>query len=204
MRAIGLDVDGVLADFNESFIDRVIAVTGRDLFPPRPFDIPTWAYPEYYGYTAQENEKVWTSIEQDDSFWYDLNAYPDGEVVSKYLADRLLRHDDDLYFITSRPGLRAKSQTEQWLIDELNVFGTVLISSAKGLCAKALKLDVYIDDRWENAVDVASNTNTKAVLMNRPWNTAYDERQFGIVRTNTVVGFAELVNTPVEASRPSA
>ena len=34
---IGLDVDGVLADFNTPFIARIIQVTGRDLFPPRPF-----------------------------------------------------------------------------------------------------------------------------------------------------------------------
>ena len=52
---IGFDVDGVLADFNKRFIERVIAITGRDLFPPRPFDIPTWNYPEHYGYTAEES-----------------------------------------------------------------------------------------------------------------------------------------------------
>ncbi len=48
---IGVDVDWVLANFNDSFIERVIKVTGEDKFPPRPFDITTWDYPQVYGYS---------------------------------------------------------------------------------------------------------------------------------------------------------
>lgn len=196
---IGVDVDGVLADFNGAFIDRVIEVTGRDLFPPRPFDIPTWNYPEYYGYTTDELNKVWKSIEQDVLFWQRLPQYGDAAEALDYLHARMRWCGDDVYFITSRPGLLAKQQTETWLRSRDFPHPTVLISSAKDLCADALKLTVYIDDRWENAYKVAQ-TNARTFLMTRPWNTEYVAEAFGVTRTSTVVGLVEAAALPVAAA----
>lgn len=173
---IGVDIDGVLADFNTPFIERVIQVTGKDLFPPRPFDIPTWNYPEHYGYTTVETSLVWDSITSDPWFWGGLPAY-DTTALDLEVLDRQVCKGHDLYFITSRPGLAAKYQTERWLRNQYNQLQsrpsmfTVLISSAKGLCAAALKLDYYIDDRSENITDVEHCTDATAVfLMDRPWN----------------------------------
>lgn len=187
---VGVDVDGVLANFNEAFIDRVVRITGRDLFPERPFDIPCWNYPEFYGYTKEENDAVWNSIETDGSFWESLPAYPDTADAIEYLLSRSRWCGDDIYFVTSRPGINAKQQTEHWLLWHGYSRPTVLISGAKGLCARALKLDVYIDDRWENTVDTAKQ-NTRTFLMHRPWNATHIAEDFGITRTNTVVGIVE-------------
>lgn len=177
---IGIDIDGVLADFNSAFIPLIIDVTGKDLFPPRPFDIPTWHYPQHFGYTDAEMDfkkgPVWSAIRNNPEFWYTLPAY-DG-------AQEFLRKLDigyhDIYFITSRTGVNVKMQTEAWL--EYNNFGlhtpnfgfpTVLISDYKGAAAKALNLDLYIDDRTSNALDVNHESpTTKVIIMNRPWNIA--------------------------------
>lgn len=194
---IGIDVDGVLADFNKSFIERVIDVTGKDLFPPRPFDIPTWHYPQAYGYTDAEMKypdgPVWKTIADDPSFWYQLFPY-DGAV--EFIA-RLDSSVHDLYFITNRPGTTAKSQTENWI--EFHNFGlqseafsypTVLVSPAKGLCAKALNLDLYIDDNTDNCLDVNhTSPNTRVVMLARPWNTA----QPGILRAESLPQFEALI-----------
>jgi 5'(3')-deoxyribonucleotidase len=170
---IGIDVDGVLADFNSSFINRVTSTTGRDLFPPRPFDIPCWDYPEYYGYTREETSQVWETIKSDRFFWQNLPTYPTTLYDLFTLAARFEGHDDDLYFITSRPGIRAKRQTENWLEARWPARTvaplTVLISSRKGDCARALNLDVYVDDRIENVVDVVG-TGTRTFLYSHPWN----------------------------------
>lgn len=186
MSILGIDVDGVLADFNSTFIDRIIAVTGKDLFPPRPFDIPVWDYPEHYKYTKAETSAVWESIKSDDHFWETLPAYPDTEQT----LTRLSGLDDngyDIYFITSRPGKDAKHQTEAWLRHHgFLARPTVLLSGAKGLCAEALTLDKYIDDRWENCVDAQRFTGCETFLLTRPWNIQHRCVEGNINRITTL------------------
>ncbi len=182
---IGLDIDGVFADFNESFIQRVVDVTGKDLFPSEPFDIPTWNYPEHYGYTEVDVMTVWADIKKDTAFWACLPAY----AWTEEALYRLDPDNDDLYFITSRPGIRAKAQTELWLADRADHLDcpTVLISSNKGACCKALGIEVYIDDRDVNVFDVRSQSpETQTFLLDQPWNQGvgiYDWK--GIVRVKS-------------------
>lgn len=193
---IGIDIDGVLSDFNSRYIDLIIKTSGRDLFPPAPFDIPTWYYPELYKYSTDEIEKVWATIKNSKSFWLDLPMYPDTETSMFYLRKQWVK-GNDIYFITSRPGATSKSQTEQWLknIDEYGGMGipnpTVLISSAKGLCAKALDLDYYIDDRWENCCDVIRESpRTMTYLLDRSWNR--NRELSSITRVKQLKGFVEV------------
>jgi len=109
----------------------------------------------------------------------------------KFLIRSVFRlNKDDVYFITSRPGIDAKIQTEDWLYNAGYPHATVLISSAKGLCAQALKLDVYIDDRWENCVDVATTSlKTKVFLLDRPWNRGNNPDAFNIVVVDSATDF---------------
>ena len=173
---IGFDLDGVLADFNSRFIERIIEITGEDKFPPRPFDIPTWHYPQVYGYTDEQmdltNGPVWTSIRHDPTFWAMLPAYSWTANVLRRL--HALQHEHAIYFITDRTGATAKQQTESWLRNYNFDRATVLISSQKALCAQALKLDVYVDDRYENTESVgATSSTTQTFLLTRPWNVTY-------------------------------
>lgn len=202
---IGVDIDGVLADFNKAFIERVIHVTRKDLFPRRPFDIPTWNYPEHYGYSAKEVDTVWWHIINDTQFWARLPAYADTNAALRYLGDRISCHGDDVYFITARPGLEAKAQTEAWLLGHWPLAHvpelTVLISQHKGMCAAALDLDVYIDDRDLNVTAVAlcrDASQTRVLLMDRPWNRDFDVTDLKIRRVTSVVGIAEYTYEPDE------
>ena len=195
MSRIGVDIDGVLANFNESYIETVVAVTGRDLFPARPFDIVTWNYPESYGYTREEVAKVWECIKASETFWQNLGTYPTTVNDLNYLAEKQ-EEGHDVYFVTARPGVLAKFQTEMWFlgIPQCEITPTVLISSEKGLCAKALSLDAYIDDRWENVIDVVSvSPSTRVFILDRPWNRGHDdvEAQYGIERVYCVEGICE-------------
>src|SRR5229473_2204456 len=113
---VGIDCDGVLVNFNEAYIDRTIHVTGQDRFPPRPFDIIKWNYPEEeYGYTAEEMGQVWDSIAHDGHFWERLAPYPNAPSQVQHL--RLLEQTEawEIYFITARPGVAPRLQTERWL-----------------------------------------------------------------------------------------
>ncbi len=196
----GIDIDGVLANFQYEYNESIISVTGKDLFPPRPFDAEMWFYPEHYGYTEHEMANVWRAIKEDRSFWSRLPTYPETQSALSFLSHRM-DHGDDVYFITDRPGLDAKVQTEGWLEMHWPIQYTppltVILSSRKDLCAEALNLDFYIDDRDVNVQSVAQLRNfhdgrfverTRTFLLDRSWNQSFDERPLAIHRVNLVSG----------------
>lgn len=185
---IGVDIDGCLANFNDSYIDRIIETTGRNLFPARPFDIPCWYYPEHYGYSKEETRRTWSTITSDAKFWQYLPAY-DWTMECLNKLNSLSVNGSDVYFITSRPGIKAKQQTEYWLRSH-GYYGipTVLICSEKGQAASALDLSCYIDDRDVNVIDVTSKRGkkTSVFLLNRSWNRDFQHAaSLGIHRINS-------------------
>lgn len=169
---IGIDCDGVLANFNHAFVELTVRVLGKDLYPgpAGTFDIFTWNYPEFFGYTSSDVTKIWDHIKSDPDFWLNIPAYKNTKQAMKVLAN-LQQSNNDIYFITNRMGVNAKRQTEKWL-DRFDMMPTtVLLSKEKGFCATALALDAYIDDKWENCVDVAMQNDTiKVFCMDQPWN----------------------------------
>src|SRR5712691_9573992 len=110
---IGVDCDGVLADFNTAFIALCKKVTGRNLFP-EGYEQHTWNYPEALGYTSEEVSAVWASIKANPDFWAMLPVYPEAYDALRYLQNLRFR-GDDIYFITNRMGNCPKHQTERWL-----------------------------------------------------------------------------------------
>jgi 5'(3')-deoxyribonucleotidase len=163
---VGVDIDGVLADFNSAFIALIVKHTGKDLFPPRPFDIPIWNYPQHFGYTDAEVNECFDLVKKDSMFWLNLRPYAGTYDVLRGL------YFDYLYFITDRPGVDTKYQSEEWLKEHgLEDTPTVLVSPNKGLLAKCLKLDYYIDDKVENCIDVLQQSpDTKCYMQARTWN----------------------------------
>lgn len=172
---IGIDIDGVLADFNKAFVARVRLATGKDLFPkewlphvtPEP---PTWYYDKHYGYTKEESDVVWDSIRGDKLFWRDLDPLPGMKELCEVWPGIDAKHD--VYFITARPGVQTKKQTEAWLRNQGIQGATVIISEQKGTVCQGLEIDTYIDDRPENyhAVEWYAR-RTRPYLFRASYNT---------------------------------
>jgi len=163
---IGVDIDGVLADFNNAFADRLRKVTGRDLLPEDVSNPPVWYWPEHYGYTPKEQNATWDNCWADPEFWLDLSAL--GE-VDKFFEQ--IYASGDIYFITARTGTNVKQQTEQWLEMYGFHYPTVLIAYDKGPLAKALKLTHFIDDKDSNCQEVVElSTKTQVFLLDRNYN----------------------------------
>jgi 5'(3')-deoxyribonucleotidase len=198
---IGVDIDGVLADYVSSFRARIIKLTGKNLFGSTTWS--SWNHDLDVGYTKEESAATRRELRADPSFWFQLGMYHNTQEALDYLSLKRF-YGNDVYFITDRAGVRAKQQTEAWLSARGFPCATVLISAEKGLCARALKLDVYIDDKWDNCLDVAEEpwfnelkgqwethrSKTKTFLMDRPWNQ--DKHGLYISRTSTVVGIADV------------
>lgn len=174
---IGFDVDGVLANFIPAYQARIVAVTGVDLFHPDDvIDPPVWDWPKLRGYTRTQLADVWASINSDPTFSLYLPAL-DGMHILRLCDHMVFNALNDIYFITNREGIRAKEQTEYWLRGYLtNLMGwspTVIVvgKHQKGRIALALNLDIYIDDNYENCVDVVQKSpKTRTYLLTHRYN----------------------------------
>lgn len=175
---IGIDIDGVLANFNHSFREFIHEHT--DVRLPEITDTypDAWDYHKRAGVMKQDDSKLWKLINDSQTFWKNIPAYSDATLFLEWAA--WLPSEVDVYFITSRPGKTAKAQSEAWL--QKNGWGydfhpTVLISSKKGECASALELTHFIDDKNENVLDVYHNgpRSCALVMLARPWNSIVED-----------------------------
>ncbi len=184
---IGLDIDGVLANFYEVYERLTILTSGRDLFPKRGPGVypPVWNWPEHYGYTKAEMKKVWDTIKNDPHFWLSLSVLSEEDMrLAQELAEDI---HYDVYFITDRPGKCAKAQTELWMLNQLGLTPTVLISGAKGHIAIGLGLDVYVDDKPENCIDVRQQSpKTRVYMPDRDYNRASGAEDYGVIRVKNL------------------
>ena len=184
---LGSDCDGVLADFASDYQSLIIKVTGKDLFLPGDVENPpTWNWPELRGYTKEEITAVWKVITSHHAFNLGHRETRDCSTLRMLMPD--LQRNHDVYFITSRVGETAKWQTESWLQFHLGMLNpTVLISAEKGMCAKALKLNCYIDDNLDNVNDVIVKTtlgHCRTYLLNRRYNEGPELP--GVLRVDTL------------------
>ena len=172
---IGFDVDGVLANFIPAYQALVVLADGRNLFHPDDVNNPPcWNWPEFRGYSPELMTQVWGKIIKSPNFWFNLKPIL-SNVASLAMVVKDMEWKHDVYYVTSRPGLRAKRQTEAWLVECLpydeDVIPTVLLASDKGAAAKTLKLDVYIDDNLDNIKSVLRESpKTRAYLLDKSYN----------------------------------
>ena len=169
----GIDVDGVLANFVAGFSELIIDLTHENRFPynywyDREYP-PTWDWPQHYGYSPEQIDRVWTAVKESPVFWSSLAPLPG-------VADlqRIPPHSR-VYFITSRMGSTALSQTQAWIQQHLFQFvkrreWSAVISSHKGLVALGLDLDFYIDDYHKNVNSTCPVVPT--YLLDEPYNRA--------------------------------
>jgi hypothetical protein len=189
---IAFDIDGVLADLNTAFARETarlcresdaqpISDNGVSLCRPEG-DVASGANPgdpALDGTTGQpddrqpsascaaQSDRVWARIRQIPNFWETLDEIHPGAVARLWNVAR--QHRWDVLFITQRPesaGDTAQEQTHQWLqrhgFERPNVFVT---KGSRGRLAAALQLDVVVDDRRDNCVDIASESSARAILV---------------------------------------
>jgi uncharacterized HAD superfamily protein len=182
---IGIDLDGVLANFNEAFKELIKAQTGIVL-PPLSDTYPdTWDYHKAAGVSPEQGDKMWEYIKT-SMFWASLHALPETPAILDRL-ETLALNGHHIYFITSRSGSMAKFWSELWLIRHGYASPTVLISYDKGPIAKGLSLNVFVDDRPENCADViAQGCGTRVYLIDAPYNRWANESLLYGKRVKTV------------------
>jgi len=94
------------------------------------------------------------------------------------------QHTLEVIFLTQRPdteGEITQLQTQRWL--EAHGFelpSVFVLRGSRGLAAAALQLDVVVDDRPENCLEVATESKARALLV---WRDPMDLLPPGATRT---------------------
>lgn len=117
--------------------------------------------------TQRQTSRLWRHIESIDGFWESLKEIEPGSVarLAALAADRRW----EVIFLTKRPesaGATAQVQSQRWLQANGFVLPSVyVVRASRGRIASALGLDVVVDDRPENCVDVVADSAARAILV---------------------------------------
>ncbi|MBI4477322.1 MAG: hypothetical protein HY654_09130 [Acidobacteria bacterium] len=186
---IAFDLDGVLADMDRELLRLASEMfgskpSGRRSSGRREASAPAGA-PEAGDGAAdevpaadQESElpatlslrqrrQLWQRVQGTENFWSGLNELEPGEI--KRLGALVEQREWEVVFLTRRPASAGEStqlQSQRWLHRHGVRFPSVfVVTGSRGKIAAALQLDVVVDDRPENCLDVVTDSNARAILV---------------------------------------
>jgi len=177
---IGIDVDGVIADFRTAFHAAAVRCLRRDVSVSQDRQS---AGP----LSSDDVRKVWDYIARTQNWWMDVPPYEPDQIARLYSLTRAAGWE--VFFMTKRPpsaGDSVQFQT-QWWIERFGFYlpAVMTVPGSRGDLANGLRLDMIIDDQVLNCIEVISAATTKALLMLRATDDAAREhasnRGIGVV-----------------------
>ena len=177
---IGFDLDGVLADLHTPFVQmavrlfptldaRVVSAADVGASPPDDTHEPTEApspLPDV-AVNREQTDAVWRALTATTDFWEGLKEIEAGTIAR--LAKLADARRWEVIFLTSRPsteGRTVQRQSQRWLERQGFPLPSVyVVHSSRGRIADALELDVVVDDRPENCLDIVLESKAGAVLV---------------------------------------
>jgi 5'(3')-deoxyribonucleotidase len=155
MKAIFLDMDGVIADF----MSAALGALGRSETPEQ---ITTW---RCYEQLATSEAEFWDAQKRDHDFWYNISPYPN---IGLFID--CMRSYADVYFASS-PSLHPNCASHKmaWLRNHVGAwtYDRVMLGKPKHLLSGPGRL--LIDDFHTN-VDNWVKEGGEAILFPRSWN----------------------------------
>jgi hypothetical protein len=158
---VGFDLDGVLADLGSAMERHCDALFAT----PRPGGAGDEA--SRLVLSARLQRQLWKHVRSIENFWETLDETEPGIVAR--VAELACTYGWEVIFLTKRPktaGATAQIQSQRWL--EAHGFrlpSVYVVQRSRGAIAAALGLDVFVDDRPENCLDVLTESTTHAILM---------------------------------------
>ena len=205
---IAFDLDGVFADMDAELRRQAELLFGKTELPaagaaatptpdaavpdveddqPAPEQSPA---PFGFELTRRQASRLWRHVESIEGFWQSVKEIEPGAIARlAAIADELRW---EVIFLTKRPpsaGATAQVQSQRWLASHGFALPSVyVVQGSRGRIAAALGLDVVVDDRPENCVDVLADSKARAILVwrrDKPSVPAAAER-LGIVTVRSV------------------
>ena len=190
---IGFDLDGVLADMEGELVRQAEILFGQPMTRPverRQLAGPAAAVAEpadaspdpaeaaesaandvppllKLKMTPRQQRRLWRHVESIENFWETLAPLEPGviERLARLTSDRHW----EIIFLTKRPktvGVTSQLQTQRWLESHgFRMPSVYVVQGSRGRIAAALALDVVVDDRPENCLDIAVDSKARAILV---------------------------------------
>jgi uncharacterized HAD superfamily protein len=178
---IGLDIDGVLADFVSPFLQLLERRVGG-----APIDPASITDPNFQNHPFLTQEIIYECMvdaSYDPDFWRVLAPLPS---QSQWQSLNRLSREHDVAFITHRwvrDSYDINRITCDWLrqqgIDDPVVHFT---QEKKSQLVNQLAIELFVDDRHENCQDVATQTDATVMMPHRPYNCSFDHPKVQRIR----------------------
>jgi hypothetical protein len=142
---------------------------------------------------------LWRSVRSRTNWWETLDEIEPGALARLY--EIVVRRRWEVLFITSRPeteGDNAQMQSYRWLAKCGFLTPSVfVVHGSRGKIATALAIDVVVDDRPENCLDVAIDSAARPILV---WRGDEDKvpgsaRQLGIGSVKSIAEVLDILET---------
>jgi len=183
---LGLDIDGVLADFLTPFLEVVASETGSGRIPPE--SVSDFNLKEHPYLKESIVLKCMEQVSNSPSFWRELKPLITPEQWHK-LSE--LSRENNLVFITHRYERDTYSIHDvscEWLENYGIINPTVYFTQApKARLIQDLGVSLFVDDRHENCEDVATQTAATVLMPDRTYN-----QSFAHPRVKRIWNFSEL------------
>jgi uncharacterized HAD superfamily protein len=204
MLRIGFDIDGILAN--------AVLAMNRQLNRPESHT-PDWLPNNWdwlgidFGMSKEDVRAAWKHYFADPYTFVDMEELPGVVALRKFMWDM---HDKgvtvEYYFISNRSGDTAIQQTGTWLHEHAligdDVNATFMLTPEKGEAAKLFKLNYFIEDNLDNALDVSNKANARCYLLDTPYNRTkvnYEEER--VYRIASVEEYLNDIRRYVEVTR---
>ena len=169
---VGLDIDGVLADFLSPFLRILEQRAGNGPIEPESITDPSFINHPFL--STEIVSACMIDVSKDPLFWSELIPLPSPD---QWKALEALSRDDRLVFVTHRyePDTCDMSRvTCDWLkkhgVTQPLVYFT---QGHKSELIEKLKVELFVDDRHENCQDIADNTSAVVLMPHRPYNQSF-------------------------------
>jgi len=221
---IAFDMDGVLAEMDAELLRQAELLFGKPAAHPgadraEEDDAPTGIEaaesaidpaPDFnppaiqLNLTRRQQRRLWQHVRSIENFWQGLDEIEPGVVARLGALAAASRWE--IIFLTKRPdtaGLTAQLQTQRWLEEKGFPLPSVfVVQGSRGRIAAALDLDVVVDDRLENCIDVATDSKARPILVLRSADIHPPSAQrLGIGAVKSVADCLEILNEIDAAAR---
>ena len=99
----------------------------------------------------------------------------------KETINKLKKEKNEVYIITARrkrEGEIVEKITNEWLKNNGILYDELFINiKEKSKIVNQLKIDIFIDDSYENCIDVKTNTDAKVYMLSTKYNTGILDKQ---------------------------